>query len=182
MMKIRNELNLEFDTSGIKNLCERLKVVDPEYYNIVDLNNHRRVIRALEVYYSTNKPYSSYLSKDKTYRKDINIKFIGINPEREKLNLRIENRVDNMISDGLVEEVKKLYQYKDYNALNTVGYTEIFKYIDGDISLDEAIDLIKLNTRKYSKRQMTWFRRNKDILWYKDGEGYFEDILDNLNF
>ena len=87
-----------------------------------------------------------------------------------------------MISDGLVEEVKKLYQYKDYNALNTVGYTEIFKYIDGDISLDEAIDLIKLNTRKYSKRQMTWFRRNKDILWYKDGEGYFEDILDNLNF
>ena len=81
-----------------------------------------------------------------------------------------------MISDGLVEEVKKLYQYKDLNALNTVGYTEIFKYIDGDISLDEAIDLIKLNTRKYSKRQMTWFRKNKDILWYKDGEGYFKDI------
>ena len=180
--KIRNELNLEFDTHGINNLCERLKMVDPDYYDIVDLNNHRRVIRALEVYYSTNKPYSSYLSKDKTYRKDINFKLIGINPEREKLNLRIENRVDNMISDGLVEEVKKLYKYKDYNALNTVGYTEIFKYIDGDISLDEAIDLIKLNTRKYSKRQMTWFRRNKDILWYKDGEGYFEDILDNLNF
>ena len=157
-------------------------MVDPDYYDIVDLNNHRRVIRALEVYYSTNKPYSSYLSKNKTYRNDINFKLIGINPEREKLNLRIENRVDNMISDGLVEEVKKLYKYKDYNALNTVGYTEIFKYIDGDISLDEAIDLIKLNTRKYSKRQMTWFRRNKDILWYKDGEGYFEDILDNLNF
>ena len=86
-----------------------------------------------------------------------------------------------MISDGLVEEVKKLYQYKDYNALNTVGYTEIFKHIDGDISLDEAINLIKLNTRKYSKRQMTWFRRNKGILWYEDGEGYFQDILDNLN-
>ena len=180
--EIRNKLNLDFDTSGIKNLCERLKVVDPEYYNIVDLNNHRRVIRALEVYYSTKKPYSSFLKRNNSYRTDVNIKFIGINPEREKLNLRIENRVDNMISDGLVEEVKKLYQYKDYNALNTVGYTEIFKYIDGDISLDEAIDLIKLNTRKYSKRQMTWFRRNKDILWYKDGEGYFEDILDNLNF
>ena len=180
--EIRNKLNLDFDTSGIKNLCERLKVVDPEYYNIVDLNNHRRVIRALEVYYSTKKPYSSFLKRNNSYRTDVNIKFIGINPEREKLNLRIENRVDSMISDGLVEEVKKLYQYKDYNALNTVGYTEIFKYIDGDISLDEAIDLIKLNTRKYSKRQMTWFRRNKDILWYKDGEGYFEDILDNLNF
>ena len=180
--EIRNKLNLDFDTSGIKNLCERLKVVDPEYYNIVDLNNHRRVIRALEVYYSTKKPYSSFLKRNNSYRTDVNIKFIGINPEREKLNLRIENRVDSMISDGLVEEVKKLYQYKDLNALNTVGYTEIFKHIDGDISLDEAIDLIKLNTRKYSKRQMTWFRRNKDILWYKDGEGYFEDILDNLNF
>ena len=180
--EIRNKLNLDFDTSGIKNLCERLKVVDPEYYNIVDLNNHRRVIRALEVYYSTKKPYSSFLKRNNSYRTDVNIKFIGINPEREKLNLRIENRVDSMISDGLVEEVKKLYKYKDYNALNTVGYTEIFKHIDGDISLDEAIDLIKLNTRKYSKRQMTWFRRNKDILWYKDGEGYFEDILDNLNF
>ena len=180
--EIRNKLNLEFDTHGINNLCERLKMVDPDYYDIVDLNNHRRVIRALEVYYSTNKPYSSYLSKDKTYRKDINFKLIGINPEREKLNLRIENRVDNMISDGLVEEVKKLYQYKDYNALNTVGYTEIFKHIDGDISLDEAIDLIKLNTRKYSKRQMTWFRKNKEIIWYSDGENYFKDILEELKF
>ena len=180
--EIRNELNLDFDTKGIKNLCKRLKVVDPEYYDVVDLNNPRRVIRALEVYYSTNKPYSSFLSRDKTYRKDINIKLIGINPEREKLNLRIEIRVNDMINNGLVDEVKNLYDYKDYNALNTVGYTEIFKYIDGDISLDEAIDLIKLNTRKYSKRQMTWFRRNKEILWYKDGEGYFQDILDDLRF
>ena len=180
--EIRNKLNLDFDTSGIKNLCERLKVVDPEYYNIVDLNNHRRVIRALEVYYSTKKPYSSFLKRNNSYRTDVNIKFIGINPEREKLNLRIENRVDRMISDGLVEEVKKLYKYKDYNALNTVGYTEIFKYIDGDISLDEAIDLIKLNTRKYSKRQMTWFRKNKEIIWYSDGENYFKDILEDLTF
>lgn len=180
--EIRNKLNLDFDTSGIKNLCERLKVVDPEYYNIVDLNNHRRVIRALEVYYSTKKPYSSFLKRNNSYRTDVNIKFIGINPEREKLNLRIENRVDSMISDGLVEEVKKLYHYKDLNALNTVGYTEIFKYIDGDISLDEAIDLIKLNTRKYSKRQMTWFRKNKEIIWYSDGENYFKDILEELKF
>ena len=180
--EIRNKLNLDFDTNGIKNLCERLKVVDPEYYDIVDLNNHRRVIRALEVYYSTNKRYSSFLKRNNSYRTDINIKFIGINPEREKLNLRIENRVDNMVSDGLVEEVKKLYQYKDLNALNTVGYTEIFKHIDGDISLDEAIDLIKLNTRKYSKRQMTWFRKNKEIIWYSDGEYYFKDILEELKF
>ncbi len=177
---IRNELNLDFDTNGIKNLCEKLKVVDPEYYDVVDLNNPRRIIRALEVYYSTKKPYSSYLSRDKTYRKDINIKLIGINPEREKLNLRIENRVDDMINNGLVDEVKKLYDYKDLNALNTVGYTEIFKHIDGDISLDEAIDLIKLNTRKYSKRQMTWFRKNKEILWYDDGIESYQKILKNL--
>ena len=180
--EIRNELNLDFDTKGIKNLCKRLKVVDPEYYDVVDQNNPRRVIRALEVYYSTNKPYSSFLSRDKSYRKDINIKLIGINPKREKLNLRIENRVDYMINNGLVDEVKNLYDYKDYNALNTVGYSEIFKFIDGDISLDEAIDLIKLNTRKYSKRQMTWFRRNKEILWYENGEGDFQDILDDLKF
>ena len=180
--EIRNKLNLDFDTNGIKNLCERLKVVDPEYYDIVDLNNHRRVIRALEVYYSTNKPYSSFLKRDNSYRTDINIKFIGINPERENLNLRIENRVDNMISDGLLEEVKKLYQYKGLNALNTVGYSEIFKYIDGDLSLEDAIDQIKSNTRKYSKRQMTWFRKNKEIIWYSDGENYFEDILEELKF
>ena len=180
--EIRNKLNLDFDTNGIKNLCERLKVVDPEYYDIVDLNNHRRVIRALEVYYSTNKPYSSFLKRNKSYRTDINIKFIGINPEREKLNLRIENRVDNMVSDGLVEEVKKLYQYKDLNALNTVGYSEIFNYIDGNLSFEDAIDQIKSNTRKYSKRQMTWFKKNKEIIWYSDGEYYFKDILEELKF
>ena len=180
--EIRNKLNLDFDTNGIKNLCERLKVVDPEYYDIVDLNNHRRVIRALEVYYSTNKPYSSFLKRNNSYRTDVNIKFIGINPEREKLNLRIENRVDNMVSDGLVEEVKKLYQYKHLNALNTVGYSEIFKYIDGDLSFEDAIDQIKSNTRKYSKRQMTWFKKNKEIIWYSDGENYFKDILEELKF
>ena len=180
--KIRNKLNLDFKSNGIKSLREKLKLLDPDYHNIVDLNNHRRIIRALEVYYSTKKPYSSYLSRDKSYRKDINIKFIGLNPDREKLNLRIENRVDDMINNGLVEEVKQLYQYKDLNALNTVGYSEIFKYIDGHLSLEDAINQIKLNTRKYSKRQMTWFRKNKEILWYKNGERKFQDILRDLTF
>ena len=180
--KIRNKLNLDFKSNGIKRLREKLKLLDPDYHNIVDLNNHRRIIRALEVYYSTKKPYSSYLSRDKSYRKDINIKFIGLNPDREKLNLRIENRVDDMINNGLVEEVKKLYQYKDLNALNTVGYSEIFKYIDGHLSLEDAINQIKLNTRKYSKRQMTWFRKNKEILWYKNSERKFQDILRDLTF
>ena len=180
--KIRNKLNLDFKSNGIKSLREKLKLLDPDYHNIVDLNNHRRIIRALEVYYSTKKTYSSYLSRDKSYRKDINIKFIGLNPDREKLNLRIENRVDDMINNGLVEEVKKLYQYKDLNALNTVGYSEIFKYIDGHLSLEDAINQIKSNTRKYSKRQMTWFRKNKEILWYKNGERKFQDILRDLTF
>ena len=180
--EIRNKLNIDFNSNGIKNLCAKLKEVDPEYYSVVDLNNPRRVIRALEVYYSTNKPYSSFLKKNNSYREDINLKFIGLNPEREKLNSRIEKRVEGMIDKGLVNEVKKLYKYKDLNALNTVGYSEIFKYIDGDISLDSAIDQIKSNTRKYSKRQMTWFRKNKEILWYGDGEGYFQDILENLKF
>ena len=85
-----------------------------------------------------------------------------------------------MISDGLVEEVKKLYQYKNLNALNTVGYSEIFKYIDGELSIEEAIDQIKSNTRKYSKRQMTWFRKNKEIIWYSDGESYFKYILEEI--
>ena len=180
--KIRNKLNLDFKSNGIKSLREKLKLLDPDYHNIVDLNNHRRIIRALEVYYSTKKPYSSYLSRDKSYRKDINIKFIGLNPDREKLNLRIENRVDDMINNGLVEEVKKLYQYKDLNALNTVGYSEIFKYIDGHLSLEDAINQIKSNTRKYSKRQMTWFRKNKEIVWYNNGERKFQDILRDLTF
>ena len=180
--KIRNKFNLDFKSNGIKSLREKLKLLDPDYYNIVDLNNPRRIIRALEVYYSTKKRYSSYLSRDKSYRKDINIKFIGLNPDREKLNLRIENRVDDMINNGLVEEVKQLYQYKDLNALNTVGYSEIFKYIDGHLSLEDAINQIKLNTRKYSKRQMTWFRKNKEILWYKNGERKFQDILRDLTF
>ena len=178
--KVRNKLNLDFNSNGIKSLREKLKLLDPDYYKIVDLNNPRRIIRALEVYYSTKKPYSSFLKRDNSYRTDINIKFIGINPEREKLNIRIENRADNMISDGLVEEVKKLYQYKDLNALNTVGYSEIFKYIDGELSIEEAIDQIKSNTRKYSKRQMTWFRKNKEIIWYSDGESYFKDILEEI--
>ena len=123
--KVRNKLNLDFNSNGINSLREKLKLLDPDYYKIVDINNPRRIIRALEVYYSTKKPYSSFLKRDNSYRTDINIKFLGINPEREKLNLRIENRVDNMISDGLVEEVKKLYKYKDYNALNTVGYLSL---------------------------------------------------------
>ena len=178
--KVRNKLNLDFNSNGIKSLREKLKLLDPDYYKIVDLNNPRRIIRALEVYYSNKKPYSSFLKRDNSYRTDINIKFIGINPEREKLNIRIENRADNMISDGLVEEVKKLYQYKDFNALNTVGYSEIFKYIDGELSIEEAIDQIKSNTRKYSKRQMTWFRKNKEIIWYSDGESYFKDILEEI--
>ena len=113
---------------------------------------------------------------------DLNINFIGLNPKRDKLNKRIELRVDDMILNGLVNEAKKLYQYKDLNALKTVGYSEIFQYIDGRISLNDAIDKIKSNTRKYSKRQMTWFKKNKEVFWYEDGIENIKKILKNIKF
>ena len=107
---------------------------------------------------------------------------MGLNPKRDKLNKRIELRVDDMILNGLVNEAKKLYQYKDLNALKTVGYSEIFQYIDGRISLNDAIDKIKSNTRKYSKRQMTWFKKNKEVFWYEDGIENIKKILKNIKF
>tara|TARA_B100001540_G_C15597157_1_gene546817 strand:- start:13 stop:789 length:777 start_codon:yes stop_codon:yes gene_type:complete len=180
--EIRSRLNSDLEDIGLKKLSEKLKRVDPNYYDIVDLNNPRRVIRALEVYYSSNKPYSSFIQGNNSYRNDLNINFIGLNPKRDKLNKRIELRVDDMILNGLVNEAKKLYQYKDLNALKTVGYSEIFQYIDGRISLNDAIDKIKSNTRKYSKRQMTWFKKNKEVFWYEDGIENIKKILKNIKF
>ena len=180
--EIRSRLNSDLEDIGLKKLSAKLKRVDPNYYDIVDLNNPRRVIRALEVYYSSNKPYSSFIQGNNSYRNDLNINFIGLNPKRDKLNKRIELRVDDMILNGLVNEAKKLYQYKDLNALKTVGYSEIFQYIDGRISLNDAIDKIKSNTRKYSKRQMTWFKKNKEVFWYEDGIENIKKILKNIKF
>ena len=157
-------------------LTKLLKKVDPDYYSKTDLKNPRRIIRALEVYYASNKPYSSFTNQKNRYRDDIDINFIGISPERDILIDRINSRVDLMMENGLLDEVKKLYEFKNLNALNTVGYSEIFRYLDGDITLDESIYFIKINTKKYSKRQVTWFKRNKEIIWYDNVEEYFYDI------
>lgn len=162
--EIREELNDIFTTKGIIPLQEELREKDPEYYAKVDTQNHIRIIRALEVIRETSKPFSSFLTKKKTERDFEIIKFC-LYMDREKLIERIHKRVDIMIEDGLEEEARSLYPFKDLPALNTVGYKEIFRYFDNEITLQQAIEDIKTNTRRYAKRQMTWFRKDEDIIW-----------------
>ena len=164
---IREELNYEFKKKGLKNLIKKLSKLDLESLKTIDVNNPRRVIRALEVTLSTKKPYSSFL-KTKNKNSKYNEIIIGLNKNRSELHDLINNRVDLMIKKGLVNEVRSLIKYKDKNALNTIGYTEIFKYLKKDFSYESAIEKIKTNTRRYAKRQLTWFNSNKSIKWYKD--------------
>jgi tRNA dimethylallyltransferase len=164
--EIREELNQLLATKGIDFLQQKLLSVDPIYYRQVDLNNPQRLIRALEVYQSTGKPYSSYRTGS-LVKRDFSVIKIGLDLPREELYNRINQRVDLMIADGLVDEVKSLTQYRNLNALNTVGYTEVFDYLDGKTDLPAAIALIKQNTRRFAKRQLTWFRKDKDIQWFK---------------
>ena len=167
---LRNKINSAFESKWIEYLKDELKKLDPKYYEIVDLNNHRRIIRALEVCYFSDKPYSSFLNSSKKNTKNYDVIIIGLCPRKDILEIRINNRVDEMINNGLVKEVKSLLKYRVLNPLNTVGYKELFEFIDGLISLEDAIELIKLNTRKYSKRQMTWFKKNKNILWFEKND------------
>jgi len=162
---IRNSLNNDFESKGLIYLQNELKKVDLITYNNIDLNNHRRIIRALEVTISSGKPYSSYLNK-KNINRGFKIIEIGINAEREMVYQRINNRVDDMIKKGLVDEVKRLIKYKHLNSLNTIGYKEVFRYLNGDISLDIAINEIKKNSRRFAKRQITWFKSNNNIIWF----------------
>lgn len=162
---IRENLNELFAQQGISALQDKLKVTDFTYYNQVDLNNPQRLIRALEVYEGTGQPYSSFRKGSLQQRPFISIK-IGLDMPREELYERINKRVDIMISSGLVDEVKQLLPYRHLNALNTVGYSEIFDYLDGNIDLPKAIEMIKQNTRRFAKRQLTWFRKDKDIQWF----------------
>ncbi|TFF36882.1 tRNA (adenosine(37)-N6)-dimethylallyltransferase MiaA [Mucilaginibacter psychrotolerans] len=161
---IRDSLNYELAEKGIEVLQERLKLVDPVYYNEVDISNPQRVIRALEVYESSGQPFSSYRTA-KTNKRTFNIIKLGLDMPREVLYDRINRRVDMMVADGLVEEVEALLPYRHLNALNTVGYSEIFDYLDGDTDWSDSIAQIKQNTRRFAKRQMTWFRKDKDIVW-----------------
>lgn len=174
----RENLNALFAEKGINALQEYLSKADPEYYNQVDLNNPQRLIRALEVFETTGKPFSSYRIKNINTR-PFNIIKIGLNVDREELYQRINSRVDQMMEGGLLEEVRSLLPYRGLNALNTVGYSELFDYLDGLVTLPVAIDKIKQNTRRFAKRQLTWFKRQEDIKWFSPAE--IEQIISWIN-
>lgn len=163
---VRELLNEKHNSRGILFLKNKLKELDPEYYDIVDVNNHRRLIRALEVCISTGKPYSSFLNK-KNKKYDFESVNFGIKIDRKLLYEKINYRVDKMISDGLIKEAKTLLNFKDLNPLNTVGYKELFEHFKGNLTKSQAIEKIKQNTRRYAKRQMTWLK-NKNLVWIEN--------------
>jgi len=167
--EIRNKLIEQYEKEGIQSLRHDLKRLDPEYYEVADLKNPKRLLKALEITVMTGKPYSSFLTRPKKER-PFNILKIGLNKDREELYEIINKRVDKMIDNGLLEEVKELYKHKGLNALNTVGYKELFEYLDGNISFKRAIELIKRNTRRYAKRQITWFSKDEEIKWFHPDE------------
>ncbi len=162
--QLRKELQEKFQKEGLESIRLMLKTFDPVTYEKIDLKNPKRILKALEVSIQTGKPYSSFLTGKKKKR-NFDHKIFVLNRDREILYDRINKRVEIMVKQGLVDEARKLYPYRDLTPLKTVGYREIFDYFDGKISLDEAIDLIKRNTRKYARRQLTWFRRYPDAVW-----------------
>lgn len=161
----RTLMKQRYEEEGLDNLCAELKLLDPEYYKIVDLKNPKRVVHALEICYMTGRTYTSFRTRSAKER-PFNILKIGLTRDREELYERINRRVDMMIEDGLLEEAKVVYPYKHLNSLNTVGYKEIFNYLDGEWDLSFAIEKIKQNSRIYSRKQMTWFKRDEEIVWF----------------
>ena len=167
----RNFIKEKYEREGLEQLCNELRMMDPEYYEEADKKNPKRVMHALEICYMTGRTYTSYRTRD--HRKDkrpFNIIKIGLRREREELYQRISDRVDEMIRQGLVEEARRFYPMREKNSLNTVGYKELFKYFDGEWTLPFAIEKIKQNTRIYSRKQMTWYRRDEDIAWFHPDE------------
>jgi len=179
--EVRKQLIQECEEFGLEKLQNELKKTDENYYNQCDLQNPHRVMRALEVIRCSGKRMSEQLSKTIKNR-DFEVVYFTINYSREKIYKRINNRVLHMIENGLVEEVKSVAQYRDHQALNTVGYKEIFDYLDGLISLEEAISQIQQNTRRYAKRQLTWFRREVSTHWinHEDLNDQIVEILEVL--
>lgn len=157
--KIRDALNLRIQKEGIQSLAEELLKIDPDYYKVVDKANPHRIIRALEVSIVSGSPFSSFQKKKKKKRKFKTLKII-LNRDRKELHQRINQRVDEMIKDGLLDEAMKIMEFKHYNALQTVGYKELFAYLDGKWDFTTAVEEIKKNTRRYAKRQLTWFRKD----------------------
>lgn len=167
----------KYEREGLESLAAELRILDPEYYSEADIKNPKRVMHALEICYMTGKRYSSFRKRQKKER-PFNIIKIGLQRDREELYERINRRVDMMIEQGLIEEAKKFYHLKHHNSLNTVGYKEIFKYLDGEWTLPFAIEKIKQNTRIYSRKQVTWYRKDKEITWFhpSDIEGIIKLI------
>ena len=164
--EIRDDVIRWYEQNGIEALRERLLEIDPEYYRIVDLNNPKRLLHAVEIHQMTGQPLTSFRKKTIKERPFRMIK-IGINQDRKVLYERINQRVLKMMDAGLLEEAMTVYPYRNLNSLNTVGYKELFSYLDGECTLDEAIDLIQRNTRKYARKQLTWFRRDQQIKWFE---------------
>ena len=176
--KETRELMLQrYEEEGLEQLCKELKLLDPEYYSIVDLKNPKRVIHALEICYMTGKTYTSFRTRS-TKERPFHIIKIGLTRDREELYDRINRRVDIMMQDGLLEEARNVYAYKHLNSLNTVGYKEMFKYLDGEWTLDFAIEKIKQNSRIYSRKQMTWFKRDTEIAWFHPDQQ--EEIMQHI--
>ena len=180
---IREKLNLELESKGLESLQNRLKELDIETYKNIAIDNPQRVIRALEVCIGSGTPYSTFKNKPKTPRNFTSIK-IGLEAERPSIYDRINLRVDRMLENGLLEEAKALHEYKQLNALQTVGYRELFSFFEGEVTQEFAVSEIKKNTRRFAKRQLTWFKRDKETLWFDsqtDIEKIIIDISEKMN-
>lgn len=175
---VRNKVDELYKKGGLIALQNEVERLDPEYYNVVDKYNPRRLQRAVEVCYQTGLTYTSF-RKNTVKQRDFKIIKVALLWERNELISRINLRVENMVKEGLLEEAKSMYSKRHLNSLNTVGYKELFEYFDGKVSLDEAIENIKINTRQYAKRQMTWLRKNNDYKWFAVDEQ--EDMLKYIN-
>jgi len=176
---IRTQLNLQFETEGLIAMQNQLQELDPVAYQTIAIDNPKRVIRALEICIGSGTPYSSYLKKGKVNRNFKTIT-IGLTADRELIYDRINKRVDIMMKLGLLDEVKQLKAHQNLNALNTVGYKELFKYIDGEWDLDFAVSEIKKNTRRFAKRQLTWFKKTENIIWV-DYKTNLDEVIILLN-
>jgi len=172
----RNLLERLYD-EGLESLRFELKKLDPESWESIDLKNPARILKALEISLTSGKPYSSFITR-KSKRRDFATLKIGLNMDRALLYAGIDRRVDEMMKKGLLDEVRSCFPYRNRNALNTVGYKELFDYLDGRINLDEAVHLIKRNSRRYARRQLTWFKRDKEITWFDPDQ--FEEIMDHI--
>ncbi len=167
--EIRENLQKAFLEKGLHYLQEKLKLLDPDYYDKVDLNNAHRLIRALEICLGTGKPYSTFLGKRESNR-NFNVLKIGLQAERKVLYNRINLRVEMMMEQGLLEEARNLFDKKHLNALQTVGYKELFAHLENEMDLETAVAEIKKNTRRYAKRQLTWLRKDNSIKWFEHDE------------